>query len=68
MINRIRLEGYGVSVVDVKGREDHVDKYMLFIEIDKKRISGLKLLIKRLDPKAFMVVNETKYVQNGYFK
>lgn len=41
---------------------------MLFIEIDKKRISGLRQLIKKLDPKAFMVVNETKYVQNGYFK
>lgn len=68
MIQRIRNEGYGVSVVDVRGREDHVDKYMLFIEIDKKRISGLKNLVKQLDPKAFMVVNETKYVQNGYFK
>lgn len=68
MIQRIRNEGYGVSVVDVRGREDRVDKYMLFIEIDKKRISGLKSLIKELDPKAFMVVNETKYVQNGYFK
>lgn len=68
MIKTIRNEGYGVSVVDVKGREDGVSKYMLFIEIDKKRITRLKNLIKKLDPKAFMIVNETKFVQNGYFK
>lgn len=68
IIKVIRNEGYGVSVVDVKGREDHINKYMLFIEIDKKKINSLKNLIKKLDPKAFMVVNETKYVQNGYFK
>lgn len=68
MITTIRNEGYGVSVVDVKGREDGVGKYMLFIEIDKKRITRLKNLIKKLDPKAFLVVNETKFVQNGYFK
>lgn len=68
IIKIIRNEGYGVSVVDVKGREDGVSKYMLFIEIDKKRITRLKNLIKKLDPKAFMIVNETKFVQNGYFK
>ena len=68
VIERIRNEGYGVSVVDVIGKEDHINKYMLFIEIDKKRINSLKTLIKKLDSKAFMVVNETKYVHNGYFK
>lgn len=68
VIERIRNEGYGVSVVDVRGKEDHINKYMLFIEIDKKRINSLKTLIKKLDSKAFMVVNETKYVHNGYFK
>lgn len=68
IITAIRNEGYGVSVVDVKGKEDGKEKYMLFIEIDKKHITSLKNLIKGLDSKAFMVVNETKYVQNGYFK
>ena len=41
---------------------------MIFIEIDKKRFNDLKRLIKSLDKKAFIVVNETKFVQNGYFK
>lgn len=68
LIDEIKKQGYGISVVDIKGRYDKKDKYMLFIEIDKKDISHLKNMIKKIDEKAFIVVNETKYVQNGYFK
>lgn len=38
------------------------------MEIDKKKINQLKYLIKSLDSKAFVVVNETKMVENGFFK
>ena len=38
------------------------------MEINKKRLSHLKKVIKELDDKAFIVVNETKMVHNGYFK
>ena len=48
--------------------KDEKNKYMLFIEINKKDFLKLKRLIKKLDDKAFVVVSETKYVQNGYFK
>lgn len=65
MINEIRKCGYAVSVLDVYG--NHGTKYMLFIEIDGSKLRNLQLLIKKLDKKAFIVVNETKYVQNGYF-
>lgn len=68
IVNTIRKEGYAVSVIDVKGQEQDKEKYMLFIEIDKKRFNHLRNLIKDLDDKAFIVVNETRMVQNGYFK
>lgn len=68
MVNVLRDNGYGVTVVDVRGKEEDKGKYMLFIEIDKKKLNSLKNLIKSLDANAFIVVNETKYVQNGYFK
>ena len=68
MIDAIRKEGYAVSVVDVKGRDTENEKYMMFIEIDKKNFDHLQSLIKKLDSKAFIVVNETKYVQNGFIK
>lgn len=67
IVDKIRDAGYAVSVVNVKGKEEN-EKYMLFIEIDKRKINNLKYLIKSLDSKAFVVVNETKMVENGFFK
>lgn len=68
VVDTLRKEGYAVSVIDVKGQDKEKEKYMLFIEIDKKRFNHLRNLIKELDEKAFIVVNETRMVQNGYFK
>lgn len=67
IVSIIREKGYAVSVIDVKGQSDET-KYMLFMEINKNKLSKLKDLIKSLDEKAFIVVNETKLVQNGYLK
>lgn len=66
LVDEIRNLGYGVSVMDVKGKKS--SKYMLFIEIDKKSLSHLKRNIKELDSSAFIVVGETKFVHNGYFE
>lgn len=68
LIKYLRDEGYAVSVIDVKGHHEDVEKFMLFIEIDKHDFKHLKDFIKLYDKKAFIVVNETKYVQNGYFQ
>lgn len=68
IINQIRQAGYAVSVVDAKGQNVDELKYMLFMEIDKKKINEVRKLIKKLDEKAFLTVSETKLVQNGYFK
>lgn len=68
IINILRKNGYALTVLPVEEMNDDNSKYMLFIEIDKKRFNDLKRLIKSLDKKAFIVVNETKFVQNGYFK
>lgn len=68
VVASIRKAGYAVSVLDVKGQDENTNKYMLLMEIDKKRIKNLRNLIKSLDSKAFIIVNESKMVQNGYFK
>lgn len=68
-IDRIREAGYAVSVIDVIDQdEDLIDKQMLIIMIKKKRLTQLRKLIRSIDSDAFMVVNETKMVQNGFFK
>ena len=63
VVNKIRKAGYVLSVINVMGYDK--EKYLLLLEVDKKRINKLKKLINSLDDKAFLVVNETKYVQNG---
>ena len=68
IIDKIRDEGFAVSVVNAKGIDENIEKYMLFMEIDKRKLNKLKYLIKSLDSKAFVVVNETKMVENGFFK
>lgn len=68
IVKKIREAGFAVSLVDVKGSYEESEKYMLFMEIDKKKLEKLKKLIKSLDSKAFMVINETKMVENGFFK
>jgi uncharacterized membrane-anchored protein YitT (DUF2179 family) len=40
---------------------------MLYIQIRDQSLEHLKDIIRKLDKKAFIVVNETKYVENGYF-
>lgn len=65
IIKKIREAGYGVTAIEVKGTKN--DKYMLYIQIRHNTLESLKKLVRKLDNKAFIVVNETKYVENGYF-
>jgi uncharacterized protein YebE (UPF0316 family) len=61
----LREKGYAVTVINVEGM-DSLDKYMLFIEINDKKLEMLQKITKEIDENAFVVVNETKYIQNGY--
>lgn len=65
IVEKIREEGYGVTVIEVKGNND--SKYMLYIQIRNNSLEKLKNIVRKLDNKAFIVVNDTKYVENGYF-
>ena len=66
MVQKLRDEGYGVTVIDVEGRDQERQKCMLFIEINKKSFNHLRKIVKKIDSDAFVVVNETKYVFNGF--
>lgn len=68
MIKEIRNKGFGVSVVDLKESKDNENKDMLFIQLNKSKLKELTSIIRRIDPDAFVVINETKYVQNGLIK
>ncbi len=66
-IDTIRDNGYAVSEIECIGK-DNDKKTMLFIEVDKKRLKYLNKIIKSLDKNAIIVANETKLVENGFFK
>ncbi len=68
LIEQIRGAGYGLSVVALNNDYDEVKKEMLMIELNKKNLKGLVNLIKKYEPNAFLMINETKVVQNGYIK
>lgn len=68
LINAIREAGFAISVVNVNPSQFGGEKYMIFAEIDTKRIEELKSVIYSVDEKAFITVQETKYVFNGSIK
>lgn len=65
IVEKIRQKGYGVTAIEVSGTKNK--KYMLYIQIRDNSLENLKTILRKLDNKAFIVVNETKYVENGYF-
>ena len=68
IIKEIRASGYGVSVIDLKNTQDNISKKMLLIQLNKKRLKDITKIVRRLDPNAFVIINETKYVQKGVIK
>ncbi len=62
-INILKDNGFGLSIIPAEG-----NKKLIIIEIDKKNLSKLKNLIYTFDKKAFIIINDTKFVQNGYIK
>ena len=68
VIQKIQDEGYALTVVKSEATKFSGEKYMLFAEIKNSKLNSFKELIQELDPKAFLMVNETKLVFNGFIK
>ena len=66
LIDTLRNEGFAVSVIDIKGKDSN--KYMLVIGINNTKKNLLIDKIKELDNNAFVYINETTYIQNGFIK
>lgn len=65
VIDVLRKNGYGLTIINAFGNNN--TKYMLYIQIKNKTFNKLKEIIERYDPHALIAVNETKYIENGYF-
>ena len=68
-IEKIKSEGFGVSVVDILDNViDNIDKKMLIITLNSKHLEELKRILRQIDDNAFIVINESKIAQNGFVK
>ncbi len=67
-IDKIRMEGFGVSVVDTIDNMTEEDTKLLIITLNSRHLEDLKCILRHIDKKAFIVVNESKIVQNGFIK
>ena len=65
VIKKLKERGYALTILNVENENN--EKYMLLIEIHDKRYNELVSIIKSIDPKAFIIASENKYVVNGYF-
>lgn len=63
----LRDNGFGVSVMDMKEQDNLPNKYMFFLEINANDFNKLHKITKKYDKNAFIVVNESKTVVNGFF-
>ena len=66
LVNILRKKGFAVSVLDIKGKDS--DKYMLIIAINNNKKDYLISSIKDIDNNAFIYMNETVFIQNGFIK
>ena len=68
VLEAIRAAGYALTVVNVNPSEYGPEKYMFFAEITGDNLTEFKNLVYSLDSGAFIKVQETKYVYNGFIK
>ena len=68
LISALRKSGFGVSIIPLTKEEDNTKKELLLIQINKKSIRRVTKIVRTYSPKAFVIINETKYAQNGLLK
>lgn len=68
LLGDIRKHNFAVSVMDLKDDYQGNKRDMLYFQINNRHLKTLISLIKKYEKNAFIVVNETKAVQNGFIK
>jgi uncharacterized protein YebE (UPF0316 family) len=67
VLDGLRQAGYAITVIRIEANEYGPDKWMVMADVDKKHAAALEKLVKELDPKAFIMVQDTKSSSGGYF-
>ncbi len=67
LVDALRDEDLGVQVIELKDNLD-IDKDLLIVDIKSRKTQEIVKMIKDIDPDAFIVVKDNKFVHNGYIK
>lgn len=67
VIKALQNSNYSASVVECKGIHSNDISYMIYAQVDNKKLTDFKKLITDIDPNAFITVTESKEILNGYF-
>lgn len=68
LIKAIQSAGFAVTVVEAKPTDFGPEKYMLFSDISSQRAKEFKKLVYSIDPCAFIMIQETKQIINGFIR
>jgi len=66
IVSELIENNFAVSVSKIKGKDLISNKYMIFVATTNKKLNKLKKIITKIDPRAFIVVSESKMVVGGY--
>ena len=66
-ITREEAATIAAKAAEAKGAKKNTETYMIFVETDSDKLDKLKNLIDEKDEKAFISVNESKSVYNGFY-
>ena len=67
VLSALKHSNYAASVVECKGVHREDTNYMIYAQIDNRKLKDFKKMITTLDPSAFITVTENKEILNGYF-
>ncbi len=65
LVNELRDEGFGVTILSGQGREGSRD--VINVVIRRKDLPKLKKLVFRFDSNAFIITNSISSISGGYF-
>ena len=67
VLSALKHSDFAASVVECKGVHREDTNYMIYAQIDNRKLKDFKKMITTLDSSAFITVTENKEILNGYF-
>lgn len=62
LINKLKDEGYGITIVPLKNKSKNKQREMFIIETNKNEFKNIMNIFSKLDTKAFLIVNESRVI------